>query len=218
MFVFGSNLAGRHLGGSAAHAHKNEGAEWGVGAGPTGNSYAIPTLDENLEKLPLKVISQYVTLFKLYAIIHSEITFDVVAIGCGIAGFSPSEIAPMFRGSPDNVNLPEEFKEERLEISGYEPVDTTKLYGPLNEAIAYLQEQLEKNKDKTSFRLGEDQVGEEETELVFFYTRPETDTEMQRRLSFQKRLFDKQRESKARAKELRRQQYLQLKGEFENDN
>ena len=110
MFVFGSNLAGLHHGGSAAHAYNHEGAEWGVGCGPTGNSYAIPTLDMNFKKLSLEDIKAHVDVFKVYAKWHPEITFVVVAIGCGIAGFSPSDIAPMFEGSPDNVRLPKEFQ------------------------------------------------------------------------------------------------------------
>lgn len=111
VFVFGSNLAGLHYGGSARHAHDNLGAEWGVGIGPTGSCYAIPTLDGNFGKLPLSEINQHVSDFLEYATNHQELVFDVVAIGCGIAGFKPSEIAPMFNGAPNNVNLPDEFKE-----------------------------------------------------------------------------------------------------------
>jgi len=109
IFVFGSNLAGAHGGGSAAHAHDAHGAEWGVGVGPTGNSYAIPTLDRNLQKLALHDIHAHVLDFLAYAAYQPELAFDVVAIGCGIAGFTPTEIGPMFRGAPPNCNLPTEF-------------------------------------------------------------------------------------------------------------
>ena len=44
IFVFGSNLEGKHLGGAAKAAHNKFGAQWGVGVGLTGQSYAIPTM------------------------------------------------------------------------------------------------------------------------------------------------------------------------------
>lgn len=109
IFVFGSNLAGMHGGGSAAAAHKEHGAVWGEGVGPTGNSYAIPTLDADLNKLALYDIAAHVADFIEYAKINPEWTFNVVAIGCGIAAFLPAEIGPMFQGAPANCNLPHEF-------------------------------------------------------------------------------------------------------------
>jgi hypothetical protein len=109
IFVFGSNLAGKHGGGSAAHAHDEHGAEWGAGVGLTGNSYAIPTLSTNLERLPLNIISEYVDAFIAFAFHRPDWKFNVVAIGCGIAGFTPEDIAPMFADAPDNCSLPPEF-------------------------------------------------------------------------------------------------------------
>lgn len=109
IFVFGSNLAGMHGGGSAAAAHKEHGAEWGVGVGPTGNSYAIPTLDAELKKLELYDIAAHVGDFIEYAKLNPELSFRVVAIGCGIAGFKPEDIAPMFKDAPLNCMLPTEF-------------------------------------------------------------------------------------------------------------
>lgn len=111
IFVFGSNLGGYHGGGSAAHAHRHLGAKWGVGVGRTGDCYAIPTKSRNLRRLPLRTIATYVTGFLQYAAAHPELTFKVVAIGCGLAGFTPTQIAPMFKGYTDNVNLPQEFLE-----------------------------------------------------------------------------------------------------------
>ena len=109
VFVFGSNLHGFHLAGSAKAAWISHGAKWGVGVGLSGNSYAIPTLDGNLKKLDLDIINHYVRQFLKFAEMHSDMQFNVVAIGCGIAGFTPEQIVPMFEGASKNVNLPEEF-------------------------------------------------------------------------------------------------------------
>lgn len=109
IFVFGSNLAGSHGGGSAAAAHAEHGAEWGAGVGPTGNAYAIPTLDRDLRHLKLHDIQGHVDDFIDYAGKNPGLKFNVVAIGCGIAGFKPEEIAPMFDDAPANCALPEEF-------------------------------------------------------------------------------------------------------------
>jgi hypothetical protein len=109
IFVFGSNLAGRHGAGSAKAAREIHGAVYGVGMGRTGNAYAIPTKSADFNVLPLEKIEEYVTDFIIYARQHPELTFDVVAIGCGLAGFKPEQIAPMFRHSPENVILPLEF-------------------------------------------------------------------------------------------------------------
>lgn len=109
IFVFGSNLAGRHGAGSALEARKRHGAKQGVGVGPSGNSYAIPTKDENLKVLPLEVIERHVSDFVSYAERHPDDMFNVVAIGCGLAGYTPLQIAPFFADPPDNVKLPKAF-------------------------------------------------------------------------------------------------------------
>lgn len=109
VFVFASNLAGRHGAGSALHALKYHGAVMGKGVGRHGNSYAIPTKDAKLNVLSLAVIAPFVAEFLDYARAHPECQFDVVAIGCGLAGYYPHQIAPMFRGAPPNVKLPVEF-------------------------------------------------------------------------------------------------------------
>lgn len=110
IFVFGSNTAGLHYGGSAKHAYECHGAEWGNGFGPQGESYAIPTLDGEFKKLPLEMIQNEVEIFKTWASLYPDDVFNVVAIGCGIAGFTPDDIAPMFAGCTPNVRLPLEFK------------------------------------------------------------------------------------------------------------
>lgn len=109
VFVFGSNLAGRHGAGSALEAVKHHGAIRGVGHGRQGDSYAIPTKDAQLQTLPLEAIKYFVKVFLQYAREHPSDTFKVVSIGCGLAGYSPSQIAPMFDYCPINVQLPQEF-------------------------------------------------------------------------------------------------------------
>lgn len=106
VFVFGSNLEGRHLGGAARIAYKKFGAEMGQGVGPQGQSYAIPTMQGGVE-----TIKPYVDQFIDYARECDQNTFYVTRIGCGIAGFKDEEIAPLFDEAYDlyNVRLPESF-------------------------------------------------------------------------------------------------------------
>lgn len=86
VFVFGSNRAGRHGKGAALHAAKLWGAVQGVGEGPTGNAYAIPTKDENLRVLPLTEIVAGFERFLTYAKGRREL-FLLTPIGCGLAGY-----------------------------------------------------------------------------------------------------------------------------------
>lgn len=109
IFVFGSNLAGIHGATSAKEAMLRHGARRGVGEGRTGMAYAIPTKDHSLRCRSLEDIEVSVKKFIQYAKDHPELEFNVVAIGCGLAGFRPEQIGPMFKGSPRNVNLPELF-------------------------------------------------------------------------------------------------------------
>lgn len=110
VFVFGSNLAGRHGKGSALEAMKNWGAIYGVGVGRQGNSYAIPTKDAKLNVLHLSNIEYYVNEFIAYAKFHKDTSFSVVAIGCGLAGYTPKQIAPLFANVPPNCRLPDMFR------------------------------------------------------------------------------------------------------------
>lgn len=110
VFVFGSNLAGRHGKGAAKTALEEYGAEYGEGVGFYGCSYAIPTKDERIQTLPLERIALYVEMFIHFAEEHSDIDFNVTAIGTGLAGYTAEQIAPMFRKAPANCRLPEEFK------------------------------------------------------------------------------------------------------------
>lgn len=106
IFVFGSNLEGKHLGGAAKAAHNRFGAQWGVGVGLTGQTYAIPTMQGGIE-----TIKPYVDQFIEYAKEHQEKKFLVTRIGCGIAGFKDEEIAPLFKKAATayNIYLPKEF-------------------------------------------------------------------------------------------------------------
>ena len=109
VFVFGSNLAGAHLGGAANHAFHFYDATPFVPIGPQGRAYGIATLDAKFEQLPLPLIHQQVLVFDEYAKGHPEKIFWVTAIGTGIAGFAVEDIKPMFTAR-DNVYLPKEFK------------------------------------------------------------------------------------------------------------
>lgn len=108
IFVFGSNLAGQHAGGAARVAVNNFGAEWGNGVGLQGQSYAIPTMHGGPDE-----IAPYVDQFIDFAQSHPELTFFVTRIGCGIAGFTAAQIAPLFARATtlDNVVLPKDFAE-----------------------------------------------------------------------------------------------------------
>ena len=109
VFVFGSNLAGRHGKGAALCAMKDHGAIYGQGVGMQGHSYAIPTKDHQLKTLPLEMIKKYVDDFLSFAGEHPDWHFHVTAIGCGLAGYGPWDIAPMFNEAPYNCDLPDEF-------------------------------------------------------------------------------------------------------------
>lgn len=109
VFVFGSNLAGVHGAGAARFAHDKFGAEYGVGFGPTGQCFAIPTKDYDIKTMPISEIKKYVDSFLEYARSQPDIIFLVTKIGCGLAGLSVKSIAPMFSKRLTNVILPIEF-------------------------------------------------------------------------------------------------------------
>lgn len=108
IFVFGSNLNGFHGGGAAAYAMQHFGAKWGEGVGITGQCYAIPTMHGGADD-----IRPYVEDFINYAQQHPELEFLVTPIGCGIAGFTPQSMAPLFKRALQygNIVLPKSFVE-----------------------------------------------------------------------------------------------------------
>lgn len=110
IFVFGSNLQGRHGRGSAKFALENHGAIYGIGRGIQGNSYGIPTKSNPWQTLSLFTIRKYVDEFRNWALDHPNDTFRVVEIGCGLAGYTQEEIAPLFEQMPTNVYLPDSFR------------------------------------------------------------------------------------------------------------
>ena len=105
IFVFGSNIQGMHMGGAARVAYSKFGAEWGNGEGLQGQSYALPTM-EGIESTEAAVRH-----FTICAKEHPELKFFVTPVGCGIAGYDPEDIAPMFRDAAEleNVFLPVSF-------------------------------------------------------------------------------------------------------------
>lgn len=112
VFVFGSNEGGCHGCGTALWAKQRRRAIQGVGSGIQGNSYAIPTKDENFRVLSLERIRVYIECFLKYAASHGGgRQYWVSPIGCGNAGYSPEDIAPMFADRPPNVHLNEQFME-----------------------------------------------------------------------------------------------------------
>lgn len=156
IFVFGSNLQGCHGGGAARFAHEHFGAVWGQGVGFYGQSYAIPTMQGGVE-----TIKPYVDNFFHFAKMHEELDFLVTEIGCGIAGFTPEEIAPLFfRAIEDdmrNVYLPESFYEiweyEASHEAYYKVCECCALYTYTNDVCPDCGSdtiRVQLNKDKNS--------------------------------------------------------------------
>lgn len=108
IFVFGSNLQGYHGGGAARLAMNQWGAVWGQGTGLQGQTYAIPTMQGGIV-----TIRPYIDQFIKFAQNDPERTFLVTEIGCGIAGFRPADIAPLFKNAINipNIWLPQRFWE-----------------------------------------------------------------------------------------------------------
>lgn len=105
IFVFGSNIQGAHGGGAAWFAYKQFGAQWGVGDGLTGRTYALPTMEG--ETSMKKAVERFTDCARQ----HPELTFLVTAVGCGIAGYTPAVVAPLFAEAAklENVYLPQVF-------------------------------------------------------------------------------------------------------------
>ena len=110
VFVFGSNYAGRHGKGAALTALRKFGARSGQGMGLMGQSYGIATKGWRMDVLPLPKIGVQVERFLRFARAHPELKFLVTEIGCGLAGYHPRHIAPLFGSNiPENVSLPATF-------------------------------------------------------------------------------------------------------------
>jgi len=111
IFVFGSNLAGRHGKGAALYARKYRGAIYGQGEGLQGQSYGIPTKDERFRPLSLERITEGINRFKKFAREHPELQFEITPVGCGLAGYSRREIRPLLLDLSDNCSLTKEWDE-----------------------------------------------------------------------------------------------------------
>ncbi len=133
IFVFGSNFEGRHLGGAARAAKEKFGAVWGIGEGLQGQSYAIPTM-EGIDN-----IRPAVERFASFALQHAELKFYVTAIGCGIAGYQPEEIAPLFLDAAylGNVYLPISFWKILREVAD-SPEDIRKAAQNIIDLCSYM--------------------------------------------------------------------------------
>lgn len=111
IFVFGSNLSGRHGKGAAKQA-LGWGAIWGQAAGLQGRTYGIPTKDKSIRRtLRLDEIKPFVDDFILFAKDNPQLIFLVTSIGCGLAGLKPKQVAPLFEDAIEieNIHLPAKF-------------------------------------------------------------------------------------------------------------
>lgn len=114
VFVFGSNENGNHYGGAARVAFDKFGAKWGQAVGRSGNTYAIPTLDQDMQKITSEKLRAYLQDFITYVKSNPELKFYMTKIGCGIAGWSIEEVSEIIREAigndyPKNLVLPMEF-------------------------------------------------------------------------------------------------------------
>jgi hypothetical protein len=110
VFVFGSNLSGRH-GKGAAKTALGWGAKYGQAAGIQGKTYGIPTKDASVRRtLTLEEIKPFVDDFIEFAVLDTR-TFYVTEVGCGLAGLKPKDVAPLFKAAVDvsNIYLPARF-------------------------------------------------------------------------------------------------------------
>lgn len=117
VWVFGSNLAGIHGAGSARVAHTVYGRPYGmnysVGIYQDINlreSYGIPTKDAKIETLSIPIIIQFVEIFKEFVKASPGKIFFITRIGCGYAGYTDEQMAPLFKGIPENVSIPESWE------------------------------------------------------------------------------------------------------------
>jgi hypothetical protein len=114
VFVFGSNSAGKHVGGAAAFAKKHFGAQEGCGEGLTGQSYAFPTLFEPGSRQRTKdMLWKSKDIFFAFALHNADKEFLMTAVGTGIAGFSTRTMKALFANPPANIVLPPEWKSNK---------------------------------------------------------------------------------------------------------
>ena len=124
IFVFGSNLAGRHGKGAAFYARQHHGAEYGVGEGLTGDSYALPTKGRNLETRSLSEIQDSLHTLAHHACKNPAFEYALTPIGCGLAGYKQEQIIELVRNvnMPSNVYFTAQWKPEIIRRY-YDPID-----------------------------------------------------------------------------------------------
>jgi hypothetical protein len=110
IFVFGSNLRGVHGAGQALAAVQQYGARHGCGQGFQGRAYALPTKVGPYTAMPLDDVRFHVRALLQFAGRHPTLLFVVPRVGCGRAGFTDDQIAPLFDGAPANIDLPYEWR------------------------------------------------------------------------------------------------------------
>ena len=118
VFVFGSNLAGRHGAGAARVAYEKFGAIMGKGCGMQGQSYAIPTKNENIISMDMFSIKAHVDQFCKFVLDHQELNFFLTAVGCGLAHKSHKEMASLFTSLTkcDNISIPHDWEPHLLGV------------------------------------------------------------------------------------------------------
>lgn len=110
IFIFGSNLAGHHIGGAAKQAYQDFGAEWCIGEGLTGQCYAFPTLDVAFRKMPKSRLKTSRVLLYETANAHPDKEFLLTKVGCGIAGFDEEYMKKLFKNAPSNIIKPDDWR------------------------------------------------------------------------------------------------------------
>lgn len=121
IFVFGSNLSGRHGKGAALYARQHKGAIYGQGVGLQGSSYAIPTKDHNIRTMPIDQIEPYVKEFLMFADENLDMDFALTPIGCGLAGHKKVDMIKMIRLHyiPENVYFTRDWFKPYVETTKY---------------------------------------------------------------------------------------------------
>lgn len=118
IFVFGSNLAGRHGKGAALVDKQRFGAVYGQARGLQGRSYGIPTKDgrpgtpdlrDVRSTRALADIATDVQTFIRFAQDHPEMRFFVSRLGCSLAAHEDEDIAPLFAAAPANCSFPQDW-------------------------------------------------------------------------------------------------------------
>jgi hypothetical protein len=161
VFVFGSNLAGRHGKGAAAVAKEMFGAQFGVGPGRQGQSYGIPTKDgrplpgnprpsfnDPAQTLSLEHIKPFIAEFIEYATAHPDELFFVTRVGCGLAGYEDKDVAPLFAGAPANCSFPEDWRPWMEEVIEPEVAPAANIWSGASGLPGALTNMSERAKEK----------------------------------------------------------------------